>query len=68
MQELIKKLERQYGNPISEFTEVDWNLISEYQDLSEEFIIEFQDKVSWWCILMHQKLSKKFREKYKHKL
>ena len=54
MQELIKKLERQYGKPISEFTEFDWSRTSRYQNLSEEFIREHQNFVDWEMIFKYQ--------------
>ena len=60
MQELIKKLEKQYKKPISEFNEIDWGFISAYQKLSENFIREFQDKVNWCYISAYQKLSEDF--------
>ena len=45
MQELIKKVEKQYGKTISEFEGRDWVKISVMQELSEDFIREFQDKL-----------------------
>jgi len=60
MKELIKKLERQYGKPISEFTEFDWSRTSRYQNLSEEFIREFKNKLDWVNISRYQKLSEEF--------
>lgn len=65
MQELIKKLERQYGKPISEFTEFDWSRTSRYQNLSEDFIREFQDKVDWFYISLYQNLSEDFKKEFK---
>ena len=41
MQELIKKIEKQYGKPISEFNEYDWERISKYHDLLVDLLIEF---------------------------
>lgn len=41
MQELIKKLEKQYGKPISEFNQEDWWIISKYHDLLVDLLIEF---------------------------
>jgi hypothetical protein len=45
MQELIKKLEKYYRKPISEFDNIDWFAISQNQKLSEDFIREFQNKI-----------------------
>ena len=46
---------------------IDWYSIF-YYTLSENFIREFQDKVNWTQISVNQKLSKKFKEEFKHKL
>lgn len=68
MQELIKKLERQYGKPISEFTEFDWSRTSRYQKLSEEFIREYQNDVNWEYISKNQKLSEDFIREFQDKV
>lgn len=41
MQTYIKELEEQFGNPISEFNEYDWERISKYHDLLVDLLIEF---------------------------
>lgn len=61
---LIKKIEEEYGKPISEFNVYDWTYISRYQNLSEDFIREFQHKIKWDYLLKNQKLSKR-KEKIK---
>jgi hypothetical protein len=68
MQEFIKKLEKHYGKPISEFDEYDWRSISQCQNLSEDFIREFQHKVNWFKISIHQKLSDDFKKEFQHKI
>jgi hypothetical protein len=68
MQELIKKLEEQYGKPISEFTEFDWERTSRYPNLSEDFIREYQDKVCWDYISWFQELSEDFIREFQHKV
>jgi hypothetical protein len=68
MQELIKKLEKIYKTPISEFSSTDWQNISVCQKLSEDFIKEFQDKVDWEYILKYQELSEDFKKEFQHKI
>lgn len=68
MQELIKKIEKQYGKTISEFEGRDWVKISVMQELSEDFIREFQNKLNWYYISKYQKLSDDFIQEFKDKL
>lgn len=64
MQELIKKLEKQYCKPITKFNNVDWEEISGYQKLSEDFIREFQYTLDRDCISQYQKLSDDFIQEF----
>lgn len=68
MQEIIKKLEKRYKKPISEFTETNWYCISKVKNLSENFIREFQNNVYWGRISHYQKLSENFIREFQDKV
>lgn len=68
MQELIKKLEKLYEKPISEFDINDWFSILLNEDLSEDFIREFQTELDWYYISMCQKLSEDFIKEFQDKV
>ena len=68
MQALIKKLEKIYRKPISEFTKRKWINISVNQKLSEDFIRKYQDKVDWYWISRCQILSEDFIREFQHKV